>query len=347
MAVCRDSACEVIYYHQLSTTYMNVEHYEDIILHDYEPTVDTFRAEVLAGLMPETGPKRIPSKFFYDERGSELFREITTLDEYYLTRTEVAILREWLPEMATLIGPKSLIIEFGTGSGLKTKLLLGALEHPSAYVPIDISREQLLDASLELVEGFPDLEVWPVCADYTQEFMLPKPEHHTKQTTVFFPGSTIGNFTPDEAIQFLQKVSRMIGPGGTLLVGVDLVKDPNILNAAYNDEQSITAQFNLNLITHINREFQTEIALDGFAHYAFFNERESRIEMHLVSRGQQALLLGNDTIMIERGEHIVTEYSYKYTPDAFTKLMQQGGFETVQSWQDAQKYFAVYFCSVK
>ena len=326
---------------------MNVEYYEDIILHDYEPAVDTFRAEVLAGLMPANGPKRISSKFFYDERGSQLFREITTLDEYYLTRTEMAILREWLPEMSRLIGPNALIIEFGTGSGLKTKLLLEALEHPAAYIPIDISREQLLDASLELVERFPDLEVWPVCADYTQEFVLPVPEHQTKRATVFFPGSTIGNFTPEEAIPFLQKVSRMIGPSGTMLVGVDLAKDPSVLNAAYNDERGVTAQFNLNLISHINREFQTDIAPDGFEHYAFYNERESRIEMHLVSRDRQELVLGKDRVWIERGEHITTEYSYKYTPNAFADIMQQAGFEIVQSWRDTMDYFAVYFCSVK
>ncbi|HWF43823.1 MAG TPA: L-histidine N(alpha)-methyltransferase [Candidatus Kapabacteria bacterium] len=327
---------------------MNVEYFEDIVLHDYEPTVDTFRAEVLAGL--KQSPKRIPSKFFYDERGSKLFEQITTLDEYYLTRSELTILREHLPEIARQIGPEALVIEFGTGSGLKTKLLLEALERPSAYVPIDISREQLIDASLELVERFPNLEVWPVCADYTQSFTVPKPRNSSKRTVVFFPGSTIGNFTPQEATSFLQSIANL--GDVSLLIGVDLVKSSTILNAAYNDSPGVTAAFNRNLIQRINREFKldgtlNEIPLDNFDHYAYFNEQESRIEMHLVSNPEQHWVLDGQNISIERGEHIITEYSYKYTPNRFEALLRDGGFEPRRSWSDRDNFFALYCCDVK
>ncbi len=323
---------------------MNISQHEALVLHDHEPTTDSFKEDVLAGLIQT--PKRIPSKFFYDERGSQLFEEITKLDEYYLTRTEISILQRYLPEIASLVGPDALVIEFGTGAGLKTNMLLAALDRPAAYVPIDISREQLLDASLELVEAFPELEVWPVCADYTESFSLPKPNSRTAQTVVFFPGSTVGNFTPDEAVGFLRSVVASVGTGVNLLIGFDRRKETATLEAAYDDRRGVTAAFNLNLISRINREFNATLSADKFRHHAFFNTLESRIEMHLVSIVGQSIQLEDTEIRLSEGEHIVTEYSYKYSREAFAAIIEASGFELVQRWSDSREYFDVWYCRV-
>ena len=324
---------------------MNISQHEDLVLHDHEPITHSFKSDILDALTQT--PKHIPSKFFYDESGSAHFEEITKLDEYYLTRTEISILRNHLPEIATLIEPRALIIEFGTGAGIKTNLLLAALDTPAAYVPIDIAREQLIDASLELLESFPDLEVWPVCADYTEEIALPLPKTKTEQTVVFFPGSTIGNFTPDDAIHFLKSVAKVAGKDSSLLIGFDRKKDSNVLEAAYNDSFGVTAAFNLNLIERINREFESDIDVNYFRHLAFFNEAESRIEMHLVSNVEQEIELDNVMIKLVEEEHIVTEYSYKYSREAFTEIIEAAGFELVQSWSDPREYFDVWYCKTK
>ncbi len=333
---------------------------EPLILHDLEPASDAFKAEVLEGLRQT--PKRIPSKFFYDERGSKLFEEITTLDEYYLTRTELAILREHLPEIARLIGSHAQVIEFGTGAGIKTRLLLGALDDPALYVPIDISREQLLEASLELLEAFPDLEVTPVLADYTGDFSLPTPrmiahpgqnERTRGQTVIFYPGSTIGNFTPDEAIDFLRNISLHVKASTTaslpltLLIGFDRKKDRRTLEAAYNDSKVITAAFNLNLITRIAKEFDIEIDPQDFQHYAYFNELQSRIEMHLVSKRELTLVLDDESIQFVEGEHIVTEYSYKFSPEAFLDVIEKADFERLRTWTDTNAAFDLWLCRLK
>lgn len=305
--------------------------------------VDTFKSEVIAGLR-ET-PKRIPSKFFYDERGSQLFEAITELDEYYLTRTEISILKKDLPEMAARVGPNATVIEFGTGAGIKTKMLLEALVRPCAYIPIDISREQLAIASTELVKQFPNIDVHPIFADYTSKIMLPIALDSGREV-IFFPGSTIGNFTPEEAIQFLQNAAQLIHSDGSLLIGYDQVKDARVLESAYNDARGVTAAFNLNLIDRIRAEFQVVISQDAFEHFAFFNKEKSRIEMHLVRKDALTLKLGDEEISFARGEHIITEYSYKYTPEAFEKILTASGFEIQNRWNDRDEYFEVCYAKV-
>jgi dimethylhistidine N-methyltransferase len=304
--------------------------------------VDTFKSEVIAGLR-ET-PKHIPSKFFYDERGSQLFEAITELQEYYLTRTEISILTDHLTEMAARIGPDATIIEFGTGAGVKTKMLLAALEHPCTYIPIDISREQLAIASADLTAHFPNLTIHPIFADYTSEISLPLNSDYG-QTVIFFPGSTIGNFTPEEAIEFLRKATTLIGAEGSLLIGFDIGKDARILEAAYNDSRGITAEFNLNLIHRIRTELGVPISREDFDHYAFFNKAESRIEMHLVSKKAQTLNFDGEKIVLTQGEHIITEYSYKYAPEAFEEILSKSGFEIQKKWSDPKEYFEVCYAT--
>ncbi len=305
--------------------------------------VDTFKSEVIAGL--RESPKRIPSKFFYDAAGSRLFEAITELEEYYLTRTEISILNKNLPEMAARTGMDATIIEFGTGAGVKTKMLLDALEKPRAYIPIDISREQLASASRELASHFPTLDIHPIFADYTSEISLPITKGHGRNV-IFFPGSTIGNFMPEEGIHFLRNAAAMIGAEGSLLIGYDRVKDARVLEAAYNDRRGVTAKFNLNLINRIRTEFGAPIAPEDFDHFAFFNQAESRIEMHLVSRDARTLKLDDEEIHFDAGEHIVTEYSYKYTPEAFTEILTASGFDIQDRWNDSQNYFEMCYATV-
>ena len=232
------------------------------------------------------------------------------------------------------------IIEFGTGAGVKTKMLLDALEKPRAYIPIDISREQLAIASRELAAHFPTLDIHPIFADYTSEISLPITTGHGRNV-VFFPGSTIGNFTPEEGIHFLRNAAAMIGAGGSLLIGYDRVKDARVLEAAYNDSRGITAAFNRNLIYRIRDEFKVPVAPEDFEHFAFFNKEKSRIEMHLVNRDARTLKLGEDEISFGNGEHIVTEYSYKYTPEAFNEILTASGFEIQDRWSDEKEFFQV------
>ncbi|HEY3875901.1 MAG TPA: L-histidine N(alpha)-methyltransferase [Candidatus Kapabacteria bacterium] len=303
----------------------------------------SFRREVLAGL--REFPKRIPSKFFYDTRGSELFEQITEVPEYYLTRTERSILDAYLPEMAELIGPEATVVEFGTGAGIKTRMLLKALKNPKAYIPIDISTEQLRRAASDLKQQFPLLAILPVSGDYTNPISLP-PEANIGHRVVFFPGSTIGNFTPNEAIEFLTKAARLVGDDGGILIGYDRVKNPDILEAAYNDSSGITAAFNLNLIRRIRNEFDAALSEEDFEHYAFFNAQESRVEMHLVSKRNLNICFGSEEVHFEEGEHIITEFSYKYTPEAFEKILSESGFAIQKNWNDSEQFFEVCFAIV-
>ena len=305
---------------------------------------DTFKREVIEGL--SQSPKRIPSKLFYDERGSRLFEAITRVEEYYPTRTEISILREHLPEIASLIGPNALVIEFGTGAGIKTRMLLGALDSPRAYIPIDISREQLTQASRELAKEFPFLDIRPLWTDYTDPLTLPLISDGNGKNVIFFPGSTIGNFEPEEAIAFLRNAASLAGSNGSLVIGFDRVKERSILEAAYNDKRGITAQFNLHLIERIAEEFNTQISTDDFEHFAFFHERESRIEMHLVANKPLIFQLDGEEIYISNGEHIITEYSYKYTPEAFQKILVESGFNVKNRWIDPNEYFEVCYATV-
>ena len=301
-----------------------------------------FRRDVLAGL--RAPQKTLPCKYFYDAAGSALFEEITRLDAYYPTRTETAILESHGDEMAALVGPRARIVEYGSGSSEKTRLLLDRLDGPAAYVPIDISEGHLLEAAGALRAQYPGLPIVPVAADYTAPFHLP--DTPGRRTVVFFPGSTIGNFEPAAAVPFLAGMARVAGPGGGLVVGVDLRKDAAVLARAYDDEEGVTAAFNLNLLVRINRELGADFDLAGFAHRAVWNGALGRVEMHLVSRTDQQVHVGGERVDFRAGETIHTENSYKYTVAGFGEIAAQAGFQPVQVWTDAAAYFSVHYLVV-
>jgi dimethylhistidine N-methyltransferase len=291
--------------------------------------------------------KELPCKYFYDARGSQLFDAICEQPEYYLTRTELAILQRHTADMAEALGPRCLLIEYGSGSGLKTPLLLERLHDPAAYVPVDISREHLLASAARLAERFGELEICPVWADFTAPFSVPVPAKHAQRRAVWFPGSTIGNFGPVEATRLLGGMASLCGPGGGLLLGVDLRKPAAVLEPAYNDAAGVTAEFNLNLLARINRELGADFDLTRFQHRAFFNDPESRIEMHLVSRGQQTVHVGGVSVPFADRENICTEHSYKYSREAFSGLAAAAGLEVRQVWTDSREFFSVQYLVVK
>ncbi len=295
---------------------------------------------MLQGLLDSR--KELPSKYFYDEVGSQLFEQICELDEYYLTRTELSIMQEHMHEIASLLGPNSLLIEYGSGSSTKVRMLLDALQDPAGYVPIDIAKEQLLHSAASLALEYPELEVLPVCADYTSDFELPLPGKPVLRRVAYFPGSTIGNFDREPAKQFLKQIARVCQSGG-LLIGVDLKKDFNILHRAYNDSQGVTAQFNKHLLVRINQELDANFQLNQFGHYAFYNPGQSRIEMHLVILKNQAVRIGDIEIAFKLGESIWTESSYKYTPEEFAQLAATAGFTVEQVWTDPRQFFSVQY----
>ncbi len=297
-----------------------------------------FARDVLQGL--EKPVASIPPKYFYDAKGSQLFDAITELPEYYQTRTEIAILQDNADQIARHIGTGSLLVEPGGGSCAKVHILLEGLK-PVAYVPMDISRQHLQLAAEELAIAFPWLEIHAACTDFTQTMVLPTtvPEG-TK--VAFFPGSSIGNFDPKGAAEFLLSIAQLVKPGGYLLIGVDLKKDKAILNAAYNDAAGITAQFNLNLLQRINSELDADFDLSNWRHSAFYNERAGRIEMHLVSLCEQQVRIGQRVFRFASGETIHSENSYKYTTQEFIKLAKQAGFQAVDLWLDADELFSVH-----
>jgi len=314
-------------------------------LHDLEPTPDVFHDSVLQGL--RSTPKTLPCKFFYDAEGSRLFDQICELPEYYPTRTEIALLAQRAGDIAEIVGPQVGLIEFGSGAGIKVRLLLAALNDPASYVPVDISREYLLDAASGLARDFPRLRIGPVCADYTQPFALPHlPGTRPLRNVGFFPGSTIGNFTPDEATAFLRRAARLLGRGSMMIVGADLPKDPAILHAAYDDAAGVTAAFNLNLLHRMNRELGTGFDPAAFRHEARWNKRESRVEMHLVSRHRQTVVLGPYRFDFLPGESIHTENSYKYGIETFSRLARAAGYATVAAWTDPAALFSLHLLEV-
>lgn len=303
----------------------------------HPPGTDIFR-EVLDGLLQI--PRRISPKFFYDHRGLELFDAITETPEYYPFRTELAILERYGDEMAALLGSGCLLVELGSGSSRKIRLLLNALR-PVAYMPVDICRDFLLEAAGELAAEYPGLEVHATCADYTRGLELPYSPMQLPRAA-FFPGSSIGNFEPEQAQQLLQHVAHALGRGGHLLIGVDLQKDHAILNHAYNDAAGVTAAFNLNMLNHLNRKLGTDFNPEWFRHCAYYNSTAERVEMHLVSRTLQQVRIGERRICFRRGDTIHTENSYKYTYDGFTQLAVAAGFEQVKVWMDEREYFSVH-----
>lgn len=314
------------------------------LLHDFAPRQQTFYDEALRGLQAEY--KTLPSKYFYDYRGSQLFEQICELDEYYLTRTELSIMQTHAQEMAALFGPRCLLIEYGSGSSIKTRLLLDTMVKPAGYVPIDISKDLLLASVNALALAYPDLEVLPICADYTGNFELPLPTRPVARRVAYFPGSTIGNFDHAQARHFLRQVSRVCQDGG-LLVGVDLKKDFNILHRAYNDAQGVTAQFNKHILERMNQELAASFQVQNFGHYAFYNPARSRVEMHLVSLKKQMAHLGQQEISFERGESIWTESSYKYTLAEFAQLAADAGFTVAQVWTDPRELFSVQYLTTR
>jgi dimethylhistidine N-methyltransferase len=309
--------------------------------HDLAPGEESFRDAVLNGL--GYARRAIPCKFFYDERGSALFEAICRLPEYYLTRTEIAILKENAIEIAEQMGRHCRLIEFGSGASTKVRILLQTLDDPAAYVPVDISREHLRDAAASLAEDFPALPVVAVCADYTRPFPMPPLPGPGGKRVGFFPGSTIGNFEPDAAVAFLANYARILGPGGEILIGVDLKKDPEILNAAYNDRAGVTAQFNLNLFERINRELDGDLDIDRFEHVAFYNEIEGRVEIYIRSLANQEAWIAGKPILFAKGELIHTEYSYKYSVPEFRALAARAGFRPVDTWTDPEELFSVHY----
>jgi L-histidine Nalpha-methyltransferase len=303
---------------------------------------ETDLAEILQGLRREQ--KSLSPKFFYDDRGSKLFDRITQLPEYYLTAAELAIMERHAGEMAALAGPQASLIEFGSGSSTKTRILLAHLDQLAAYVPVDISREHLVAAAAKLAADFPHIEVLPVAADFTRPFELPTPQVMPLRNIVYFPGSTIGNFTPEAALDLLRVMHHEAAEGGALLIGVDLKKDKTILERAYNDSAGVTAEFNLNLLRRLNREFGADFELGRFAHRAVYNEALGRIEMHLVSSDEQAVSVGGERFHFDAGETIRTEYSHKYTLEEFETMAARGGFEVSHVWTDPEGLFSVQYC---
>lgn len=307
------------------------------------PLRDRELAEIIEGLQqPE---KTISPKYFYDERGSQLFDEITRLPEYYPTETELAIMRDNLDEMHQLIGPQASLIEFGSGSSLKTRILLEHLDDLAVYVPVDISEDHLLASAKELHAEFPNLEILPVVADFTHRFALPNPTIMPLRNIVYFPGSTIGNFTHDIAEDLLEVMYTEAGENGALLIGVDLQKDPAILERAYNDDAGVTAEFNLNVLTHLNREYGANFDVDAFSHQAHYNEDEGRIELRLVSGRDSTFSIGGEDFVIAKNEAILTEYSHKYTLEGFAAMAKKAGFEVECVWTDADQLFSVQYCT--
>ena len=301
-------------------------------------------AEILAGLTAKQ--KRISPKYFYDQRGSELFDQICTLPEYYPTRTEFRIMRDHLPEIARLVGPRVSVIEFGAGSNAKARQLLSRLEEPVAYVPVEISGEYLAEQAEELARDFPGLSVIPVVADFTKPFALPKHPTMPDRNLVFFPGSTIGNFTRVEALNLLEVMGGEAQQGGALLLGVDLIKDRRLVREAYNDSRGVTAEFNLNVLSHLNSGLGADFRPGRFRHEAVYDEAHDRIEMRLVAREDHTVRIADATIWFERGEYIITEYSHKYSIDGFRTLTRQAGLVPQAVWTDPDDLFSVHYLTV-
>lgn len=320
---------------------MNTELGTKLELKNLESSKSRLRAEILRGL--RKSPKELPSKYLYDEQGSQWFDRITQLEEYYPTRTETTIMENSIQEMVDIIGPNTLLIEYGSGSSVKTRTLLDHLKDPAGYVPIDISGEHLMASAEQIRSEYPDLEVLPVCADYTLSFEIPESSTPPVKRVVYYPGSTIGNFDPVPAQHFMEEIATVCGPGGALMIGVDLKKMPVVLHNAYNDHEGVTAAFNLNLLERINRELGGDFQMEHFKHYAFYNPLKGRIEMHIISLKEQTVHIDGVSIPFENGESIWTESSYKYNLKEFAELAETAGFEVEHVWTDDREWFSVQY----
>ena len=311
---------------------------DSIYFYELHTETENMLTEVHAGLSAEQ--KTLPPKYFYDKQGSELFDAITKLDEYYVTRTEIELLKCYMPAIVELLGKENFLLELGSGSSKKIRLLLEALR-PKIYVPMDISREHLISSSLRLSKEYPWLDIYATCVDYSQPWDVP--DFGPGRYNAFFPGSSIGNFDPVDALKLLKQVKQLVGNDGGLLIGVDLKKDIGVLEAAYNDKQGVTANFNLNILKHINQELNTDFDLDNFSHKAIYNSDKNRVEMHLECSKKHSVNIGENVYDFESGETIHTENSYKYTIDEFHQLSAQAGFNPVKVWTDEAALFSIHY----
>jgi dimethylhistidine N-methyltransferase len=300
---------------------------------------DSFADHVINGL--GDSPKWLSAKYFYDAAGSDLFEQITQLPEYYPTRTELSILASNARAMSAYIPLAAALVEFGTGSTKKARILLNAAPQIAAYVPVDISTEFLAQEAAAVRRDLPNIVVLPVAADFTRDFDLPA-QIRNRPRVGFFPGSTIGNFEPQDAAEFLRQAGRILGAGATMIVGVDRIKDEAVLNAAYDDAAGVTARFNLNILRRMNRELGGDFDLSSFRHRAFYNVADHRIEMHLESLKAQTVTVAGRAFSFAKGETIHTENSYKYTVDSFRALAADAGWRPVATWTDANDYFAMH-----
>lgn len=315
---------------------------------DWRVDAPSLVEDVLSGL--QSTPKRLAPIYFYDERGSQLFDEICELPEYYITRTETAILERHAAQIADCIGENALLLELGSGASTKTRLLLDRLPNLAAYVPVDISRTHLLAAAQRIASAYPQLEVLPACADFTQPFTLPKPRRAPSRVVVFFPGSTIGNFDVTAAVELMKIMGTLAAPrrgtrmrGGGLVIGFDLVKDPAVLERAYDDAAGVTAEFNLNVLRRLNRELGADFHLNRFRHQAVWVPEASRIEMRLVSTRQQTVTIAGESISFAANEPITTEHCHKYTDELFAVLAGAAGWKARQTWEDEHHAFHVQY----
>jgi dimethylhistidine N-methyltransferase len=306
-----------------------------------EAALHTMLSDVVEGLSQNR--KTLPSKYFYDERGSKLFDDICELDEYYVTRTETALMQQQVGDIAAAVGSNALLVEYGSGSSLKTRLLLRNLIAPAGYVPIDISGDYLSQVGHSLQAEFPHIEIMPVVADFTKSFEVPSPTSKESRRVIYFPGSTIGNFRREDAMALLVGMAENAGADGGVLIGVDLDKDRDVLRAAYNDSQGVTAEFNLNVLKRINDELGGTFDLSKFKHEAVFNDGRSCIEMHLISTKRQTVNVCKYSFEFEENESVLTEYSHKYTIDAFGEMANEAGLNVKNVWTDANNMFAVMY----
>lgn len=299
--------------------------------------------EIVDGLSGEV--KKISPKYFYDQRGSQLFDKITRLPEYYLTATELGIMRDNMDEICALVGERASLIEFGSGSSLKTRLLLDHLPALAAYVPVDISGDYLHACAAQIRDEYPHVDVLPVVADFTQHFQLPSPAITPVRNIVYFPGSTIGNFEHEAALELLRVMHHEAGENGALLIGVDLQKDPKLIERAYNDSAGVTAEFNLNMLQHLNRDYGATFDVTEFEHSANYDQDNGRVVIELVSQVEQTFAIGNTEFNLANGEAILTEYSHKYTIEGFADMVEHVGFSVAKIWTDTQCMFSVHYCT--